>query len=530
MKTEARGKTVKILIILTLITACYLNPISAAWVDADGVGQESISVLNNISLSREPHLILDSLGNPNIAWADDLSGNYEIYFLKWNGSAWVDADGVGQESINISNNSGTSWPPSLYLDNSGNPNIAWADDSSGNYEIYFLKWDGSAWVDADGFGQESINISNNIGDSGIPSLHLDNSGSPHIAWMDDSMVNEKIYYLKWNGSFWVDADGVGQESIIISNDIGLSKGPSLHLDSLGNPHIAWSNEDWTWIGKIYYLKWNGSAWVDADGTGQESINISNTSDASWAPSFRVDNSGNPHVTWMDSTPGYIEIYYLEWNGSAWVDADGVGQEGIDISNTLSGSGFQSLYLNSLGNPHVAWSYNDSGIEEIYYLKWIPDPTLTVTPSLTVSPTETITDTYTITPTVTQTNTLTITETITQTLTLIPTNTLTLTVTLTPESLDLSLKGNFPNPFKFDTSIIYELSTNAEVEIKIFTLSGEIILRETQIQGIIGRNRYVWNGRNKDGAEVSSGIYIYKVIATTDRDERQEAMSRMVCVK
>ena len=115
--------------------------------------------------------------------------------LAW--AAWVDADGSGTESINISDNGGRCIYPSLYLDNSGNPHIAWEEDTSGNTDIYYLKWNGSAWVDADGSGQESINISNNSGYSISPSLYLDTSGNPHIAWRDDTSGNYEVYYVRW---------------------------------------------------------------------------------------------------------------------------------------------------------------------------------------------------------------------------------------------------------------------------------------------------------------------------------------------
>jgi len=345
----------------------YLKWNGSAWVDVDGTGTESINILTthpNSSGESFPSLCLDTSGNPHIAWYDETSGNNEIYYLKWDGSAWVDVDGSGQESINISNNSGNSCHPSLYLDTSGNPHIAWYDDSSGNYEIYYFKWNGSAWVDADGTGTESINISNTGFTSLNPSLCLDTSGNPHIAWYEDW----EIYYLKWNGSAWVDADGSGQESINISNNSGTSYSPSLYLDGTGNPHIAWY-DDTSGNAEIYYLKWNGSAWVDADGTGAESVKISHNSGSSGSPSLYLDTSGSPRIAWGDRTPGNYEIYYLKWNGSAWVDVDGSGQESINISNNYGHSRRPSLCLDTSGNPHIAWYDYSSGNDEIYYLKW-----------------------------------------------------------------------------------------------------------------------------------------------------------------
>ncbi len=342
------------------------NSPSADWVDADGSGQESINISNtNGTYASYLSLCLDGAGNPHIAWHDYTSENYEIYYLKWDGSAWVDADGSGQESINISNNSEGSCYPSLCLDGAGNPHISWYNyTSENNNDIYYLKWNGSAWVDADGSGQESISISNNSLSFKFPSLCLDGTGIPHIAWQ--YRLFDDIYYLKWDGSVWADADGSGQESINILNNSGHSYHPSLCLDTAGNPHIAW-DDDTSGNYEIYYLKWNGSAWVDADGSGWESINISNNNKVSDSPSLYLDGTGNPHIAWHEYTPGVdTGIYYLKWDGSAWVDADGSGQESISILY-LSGSSRLSLCLDGTGNPHIAWD----GYYGIYYLKWSP---------------------------------------------------------------------------------------------------------------------------------------------------------------
>jgi len=348
------------------------------WVDADGSGQESINISNNYGTSVYGSLCLDSSGNAHITWSDGTSGHNDIYYLKWNGLAWVDSDGSGQESINISNTRGTSYP-SISLDSWGNPHIAWRNYVSGtNYDIYYLEWNGAAWVDADGSGQESINISTNSGNSGAPSLYLDNRGSPHIAWDDDTSGNFEIYYLKWNGTEWVDADGSGRDKINIPDNNGESVYPSLCLDSLGNPHIAW-NCDILGTHAIYYLKWNGTEWVDADGVGQESINVSNNIGCCSYPSLRLDSFGNPHIAWDNYYAlGTYEIYYLEWNGTKWVDADGSGQESRNISKNSGDSRVPSLHLDSWGNPHIAWGDNTSGNFEIYYLKWNIPPTLSWT--------------------------------------------------------------------------------------------------------------------------------------------------------
>jgi hypothetical protein len=350
----------------------FANFVSAVWVDADGSGQKSVDILMTPGRSGNPCVALDSSGTPYIVWEDTSSGNSEIYFLKWNGTEWVDADGSGQESKNISNNTGPSQYPSLCIDSSGNPHVAWHDYDyiSGENEIYYLKWNGTAWVDADGSGQESINISKGTGSSFYPSLCLDSSGNPHIAWKSYiSGNNYDIYYLKWSGSAWVDADGSGRESINVSTNTGYSGYPSICVDGSGNPHIAWEDNT-SGNSEIYYLKWDGTAWVDADGSGQESINVSNNLDDSVNPSLRLDSAGNPHIVWDNVGSGAYDIYYLKWDGWKWVDADGSGQGSISVSNDLDYLGFPSLYMDSSDSPHIVWSNHILGENyDIYYLKW-----------------------------------------------------------------------------------------------------------------------------------------------------------------
>ncbi|MFH1958502.1 MAG: Ig-like domain-containing protein [bacterium] len=345
------------------------------WVDTDGTGQESINISNNTGDSLRPFISIDNSGYLHVAWSDNTTGNSEIYYLKWNDSEWVDADGSGGDSINVSNDADTSSYPTLRIDSTGNPHIIWQNYISdlNEYQVYYLKWNGSKWVDADGSGRESIDISSGISKwVSTPILFLDSSDNPHVVW--SGRVNDwepyQIYYLKWNGSEWVDADGTGQESVNIFNNSRSSEKPSLYLDSSGHPGIAWENSTSSIYDEIFYLKWNGSEWVDADGSGQESVNVSSNSTGSNTPSLYMDSSGKPHIAWEESPPfpGGCEIYYLKWDGSSWVDADGSGQESINISNSETAYN-PVIRLNYFDNPSIVWTDNSLGQVEVYYLKW-----------------------------------------------------------------------------------------------------------------------------------------------------------------
>jgi len=158
------------------------------------------------------------------------------------------------------------------------------------------------------------------------------------------------------------------------------------------------------------------------------------------------------------------------------------------------------------------------------------PTRTITSTATVTETRTVTCTRTITATLTLTLTRTYTPTVTPTRTVTCTRTITPTSTITPVPLLLSLKGSFPNPFTFNSRIVYWLSRNADMEIKIFTVSGELVLQSAGIKATAGNNSFAWDGLNNSGRQVSSGVFIYELTATTELDEKQSALSKCACIR
>ena len=77
-----------------------------------------------------------------------------------------------------------------------------------------------------------------------------------------------------------------------------------------------------------------------------------------------------------------------------------------------------------------------------------------------------------------------------------------------------LLNNFPNPFNPDTWIPYQLARTSNLSITIYDIRGNVV-RELalghQMAGYyIGRSRAAyWDGRNKTGERVSSGVYFYR---------------------
>ncbi len=85
----------------------------------------------------------------------------------------------------------------------------------------------------------------------------------------------------------------------------------------------------------------------------------------------------------------------------------------------------------------------------------------------------------------------------------------------PDAFELS--QNFPNPFNPSTTIRYAVSTNAQVVIKIYNLLGQEV--RTLVSGNKAAGRYAveWNGTSNTGAQVASGIYLYRMEAVSGND-------------
>ena len=95
--------------------------------------------------------------------------------------------------------------------------------------------------------------------------------------------------------------------------------------------------------------------------------------------------------------------------------------------------------------------------------------------------------------------------------------------------------NYPNPFhpgEAPTTIAYKLSDDAQVTLRIYTLTGGLVLEKIfnlgGQGGTTGLNEYRWDGRNGDNELVASGGYIL-VIDAKGEGETIHTMRRKIAV-
>ncbi len=75
-----------------------------------------------------------------------------------------------------------------------------------------------------------------------------------------------------------------------------------------------------------------------------------------------------------------------------------------------------------------------------------------------------------------------------------------------------LYQNYPNPFNPSTVVEYALPEASHVKIEIFNLVGQKIKTLVDTYLDAGRYRIHWDGTDDNGIKVSSGVYIYRLVA------------------
>ena len=219
---------------------------------------------------------------------------------------------------------------SIALDSIGTPHIAYTDMS--NWDLKYASWSGLEWTIQ---VVDSLERANTFA-SMSPSLAIDSSGNPHISYINDENANLK--YASWTGSAWSIQTVDSQDNV--------SGYTSLKLDQFDKPHISYqANFD------LKYVSWTGSQWeiqtVDSEGY------------VGFFCSLSLDFNGNPRISYCDTTninSSNVVLKFASWTGSGW-DVQIVDSAG-DVGR------FDSLALDSSGNAHISYYDGMNG-----YLKY-----------------------------------------------------------------------------------------------------------------------------------------------------------------
>lgn len=82
----------------------------------------------------------------------------------------------------------------------------------------------------------------------------------------------------------------------------------------------------------------------------------------------------------------------------------------------------------------------------------------------------------------------------------------------PRPYTFSLNQNYPNPFNPSTAIAYETVIATRVRVTVYNMLGQIVDVLVDHMQPPGRHRILWQGTDRAGHPVASGIYMYRIEA------------------
>ncbi|HZH77869.1 MAG TPA: Ig-like domain-containing protein [Archangium sp.] len=195
----------------------------------------------------------------------------------------------------------------LQLTSNGMPVVAWMGSIGYNY-LHVHRWTGSTWEKlGDHITVENDSPSGDYKYS--PSLRLNASNNPVIAW---SELDGKVYVSQWSaGSRVWSTYGQGLSAYPQLATPALN--PSLQLDIVGSPIIAWRQADSTGTKHIHVRRWSNGVWQDMGTALRASPGITDTS----APELHVDPSNKLILSWSEMAGGIMQTHFRVWNGTQW---------------------------------------------------------------------------------------------------------------------------------------------------------------------------------------------------------------------
>jgi hypothetical protein len=95
----------------------------------------------------------------------------------------------------------------------------------------------------------------------------------------------------------------------------------------------------------------------------------------------------------------------------------------------------------------------------------------------------------------------------------------------PHPAGLALRQNFPNPFASSTTIEFQVARPGPVELRVYTVSGQLVRTLAAGHREAGIERIVWDGRDETGRSLSPGVYFYRVQVGEELGARTMVLAR-----
>src|SRR5207253_1299478 len=266
------------------------------------------------------------------------------------------ADGqvVFSRPVNASNSAGNSQLPQIAVDERGNINMVWLDDSPGNFSVFFSKSsDGGVTFSS------PMNLSSSPGGAArFPQIAVDFNARIYVAWFDSNSGNPSIFLRR-------STDGGATFSTAITAP-AVQWPVLMTIDGSNDIDLVWAADDTIGVPQVVF-----SRSVDGGTTFSAPLTISNSSagvnassPAGTGPgSLALGPNGNIDVVWTESAPpqGTNDVMFSRsTDGGATFSAPG------KVTSSLSPTfGVAGLAVDGAGNIQVLWMSSQGGVNDAF---------------------------------------------------------------------------------------------------------------------------------------------------------------------
>ena len=98
----------------------------------------------------------------------------------------------------------------------------------------------------------------------------------------------------------------------------------------------------------------------------------------------------------------------------------------------------------------------------------------------------------------------------------------------PSNFELS--QNYPNPFNPKTDIQFSIPRSATIQLNVYNILGELVTTLANGDVVSGNYKVTWNGKNNNGQSVSSGIYFYRMVVSSNGSADYAVTKKMLMTK
>ncbi len=467
------------------------------------LGNNFMNNESGTSKQIKPSIAVDAQGNFAIVWEDARYDNHiDIFGQRFtsNGTA------LGKNfKINDDNDFSHQNSPAIAMGSSGNFIVVWVDERDDfRGDIYAQRYaaDGTALG-----GNFKVNDDSGSNLQDDPVVVIDKNGNFIILWIDTRNGSSNIYAQRYD----FNGTALGGNFKLNNDNSRFSSSFSVGMDGSGNIIVVW--EDYRDDDKLDVFGQKFSQ--DGTALGNDfKVNNDHGNNYQFDPKIAVNSSGDFVVVWSDYRDHEYGDVFAQLYSS---DGTTIGNnfkvnDSIFLSNDQPN--YISVSMDNRGNFIIVWSYYNDIYAQRYAMDGTPiDQNFRINKirireqfspdvklfnnniySTWVSNYHIVTG-YDIWANVLDWNN--------------PTG-----IEIKSKSVitNFRLSQNYPNPFNPTTTIRYALPKAARVELTIYNTLGQKVRTLVQKKQPAGQYQVQWDGRDKQGRAVPSGVYLYKLKA------------------